>query len=288
MEKMEEPKNENEKKETIGFILTRHVRDEYTNQYWNECIRCIRRLYLQEMIVIIDDASIKNHVRTFDTTSLENVIIVDSEFPPGVGELLPYYYFWRYHYFDFAVILHDSAFIQQLLPLRLLVAREYEIVPLWHFIKHRHENLKRTMQMASALQFGQRIREHLSKSGSFLSISISMGDDESYSGCFGCQAFIKHTCLIRLQEEYHLFNLIPIIKCRADRCCLERILGAIIYDYLENIKQIKQINIKERKPMKSLLGEIYNYSKLNYSYSEYQNNKPMLQMLPIIKVWTGR
>jgi len=92
-----------------GFIITRHVNSEKTNNYWNLCIQSIRRFYspYKYKIVVIDDNSNKDFVKA--ETNYANVIYIQSEFL-GRGELLPYYYFYKYHFFEYAVIIHDSLF----------------------------------------------------------------------------------------------------------------------------------------------------------------------------------
>ena len=75
-----------------GFIITRHVNSELTNKYWNNCVKCIRRFYPYRKIVIIDDNSNKDFVKSF--YNFDNVEIIESKFP-GRGELLPYYYFHK-------------------------------------------------------------------------------------------------------------------------------------------------------------------------------------------------
>ena len=42
---------------SYGFIITRHVNSELTNQYWNQCVKLIRTHYPLKKIVIIDDNS---------------------------------------------------------------------------------------------------------------------------------------------------------------------------------------------------------------------------------------
>jgi hypothetical protein len=95
---------------TYGFIITRHVSSNKTNQYWNHAVRSIRRFYPFRKIVIIDDNSNQNYVKA--DFEYKNIQIVQSEYH-GRGELLPYYYFYKHKYFSNAVILHDSVFFKK-------------------------------------------------------------------------------------------------------------------------------------------------------------------------------
>ena len=75
---------------SIGFIILRHVDSAKTNEYWQECYKCIRNVYPDTKIVIIDDDSNPEFVT--NGVSLINTIIIESEFKKR-GELLPYYYY---------------------------------------------------------------------------------------------------------------------------------------------------------------------------------------------------
>jgi len=94
---------------SFGFIILRYVNSEETNKYWIESYVCIRSLYPDSMIIIIDDNS--NYI-FITKIPLKNTRIIESEFK-GAGELLPYIYFLKYRYFDTAVIIHDSVFIKK-------------------------------------------------------------------------------------------------------------------------------------------------------------------------------
>ena len=48
-----------------GFIITRHVNSELTNKYWNNCVKCIRHFYPYRKIIIIDDNSKKDYLKSF-------------------------------------------------------------------------------------------------------------------------------------------------------------------------------------------------------------------------------
>ena len=47
----------------FGFIITRHVNSELTNNYWNHSVKLLRSLYPLRKIVIIDDNSDYNFVK---------------------------------------------------------------------------------------------------------------------------------------------------------------------------------------------------------------------------------
>lgn len=95
---------------SFGFIITRHVNNYNTNKYWNHNIKLIRTYYPNTTIIIIDDNSDQNFIKS--EFNYKNVIFINSEYP-GRGELLPYIYYLKNKWFDKAIILHDSTFIHK-------------------------------------------------------------------------------------------------------------------------------------------------------------------------------
>ena len=254
--------------DTYGFIITRHVNSENTNKYWNNCVRCIRRFYPCRKIVIIDDNSNKEFLKPF--ANYINVEIVESEFP-GRGELLPYYYFLKNKYFNNAIIIHDSVFFHSRINFENVIG--FKVIPFWHFNPDTLD-LDNTIRISSRLKNFGSINDKLTLSNNVLGLNHL-----KWYGCFGCQSFINHNFLTYIQEKYSITNLITQVKCRPDRCCLERIMGVIFFTENEKIVTVK-----------SLLGDIMLCpQKFSYTYDKYINdikNKKLPQR--IVKVWTGR
>ena len=71
---------------TVGFIILRHVNNAVTNEYWIYSYNCIRKLYPENEIMIIDDNSKYQFVTPIN---LYKTSIIQSEYPKR-GELLPY------------------------------------------------------------------------------------------------------------------------------------------------------------------------------------------------------
>jgi len=251
-----------------GFIITRHVNSEKTNKYWNRCVRCIRKFYPFKKIIIIDDNSVQSFVK--EESIYTNVEVIHSEFP-GRGELLPYYYFYKNHFFNNAVIIHDSVFFHKRINFEIV---KYNAIPIWHFNQDK-ENLDNTIRLAKALKNSTAVIESLLDS----SISILGLGRNKWFGCFGLQSYINHNFLTTIQEKYSLFNLLNFVKNRNDRCCMERIIGIIFFNSQKNLYKNK-----------SLLGNIMTYSKWGYTFEQYckfletKKSAPS----PLVKVWTGR
>lgn len=250
----------------FGFIITRHVKDKTTNEYWNRCVKSIRHFYPFKKIIIIDDNSKKEFVSSQET--YDNVHVLNSIYK-GRGELLPFLYLYKHSFFPNAVILHDSVFFQKRINFEKLY--KFGVLPLWHF--DYRENTNKCVEICSSLNFSEQIIDKLHYNP-VQQFGFKPGD--KWYGCFGVQCYIETDFLQRIQEKYKLNKLIPKITNRNERCCLERIMGIIFF--LENNKLFQ-------KP--SLLGNIFNYQKWKYTYEEYKS-KNNYSSLPLIKVFTGR
>lgn len=253
--------------ESYGFIITRHVNSEKTNKYWNQCVKLIRTFYPHRKIVIIDDNSNYNYVK--EEFNYQNVQFIQSEFP-GRGELLPYYYYLKYKFFKNAVIIHDSVFFHRRIHFELL--NGVKVLPLWFFHPDT-ENINNTTRISSHLNHYQSISPKLSKDITLLGLS-----HDKWIGCFGVQCYIHLPFLEYIEHKYKITRLIQCVKCRADRCCLERIFGCIFSTESPTLYK-----------KKSLLGNIMKYYKWGYSYGEYVNDlKRGIVPKAVVKVWTGR
>jgi hypothetical protein len=254
--------------ESYGFIITRHVNSEKTNKYWNKCVRCIRSFYPLKKIIIIDDNSNYNLVKA--DFEYDNIQIVQSEFP-GRGELLPYYYYFKNHFFENAVIIHDSIFFHKRIKFERLIG--YNVVPLWHFPADK-ENIGNTLLISNKLKNSLEIQKKLTLNENILGFN-----HQQWYGCFGVQTFINYNFLKYIEQKYSLFNLLSIVKNRKDRCSLERIFGAIFFNE-ENYKLSK---------IRSVFGDINNHQKWKYTFDDYENDVRQKKISKVIvKVFTGR
>jgi hypothetical protein len=84
---------------------------------------------------------------------------------------------------------------------------------------------------------------------------------------------------LHIERKYKITNLLSNILCRADRCCLERILGCIFST--EYPKVLK---------MKSLLGDITKrVGFYKYTFDKYNEHlKKGIVPRAIVKIWSGR
>jgi hypothetical protein len=253
--------------DNFGFIITRHVNSEKTNKYWNHNVKLLRTLYPNIKIVIIDDNSNYDFVKP--EFEYKNLDIIQSEFP-GRGELLPYFYYLKDKFFKNAVIIHDSVFLHKRIDFNKF--NGIEVMPMWFFNPDK-ENVENTKRIASYLKNNIVIKNKISKELHILGLRR-----DEWFGCFGVQSYINLSFLQRIQEKYNIINLVKAVTCRADRCSLERIFGAIFFT--ESPRLLSK---------KSLLGNIMTYQQWGYSFHDYMVDfKKKTIPCHVIKVWTGR
>jgi len=107
---------------------------------------------------------------------------------------------------------------------------------------------------------------------------ISLMPKQNWYGCFGAQSYINRNFLLHLEMKYGITNMIHQVKCRSDRCCLERIMGCIFFTDNQKISG-----------KKSLFGDIMKYQTWGYTFDEYIDNlKKGTIPRNVVKVWTGR
>ena len=253
-----------------GFIISRHVTSANTNNYWNNAVICIRKLYPIRKIVIIDDNSNYNFVKSF--YDYKNVTFIQSEFEKS-GELLPYYYFHKYKFFKNAVIIHDSIFIHKRFAFEKILG--IPCIPLWHFDADKEELQDRNF-LVKNLTNNEIIKYKLSLDNKNY---IFNENDKNWNGCFGVQSFINLNFLEKIEEKYSILSLVDYVNTRQRRCALERIFGAVFST------ECKYLNNN-----KSLFGNIFRYCKWGYTFNEYLKDKYTKKIIyrPIVKVWTGR
>lgn len=240
---------------TRGFIIIRHVINELTNGFWQECYRGIRQFYT-DPILIIDDSSKKEFLT--DIPLINCAVIYDMEHK-GVAELLPYYYFHTLHPFDEAVIIHDSVFLQH--PLSFTLQPDEPVRFLWS-IPHYWDD-----------EIFPLIDRLLQSSPQYTDLIAFYHKKNMWRGGFGVMSIIRWDFIDLLHRTHHLFDiLLPKIEKRDDRSALERVLPLLAqYHYPDCMFQ---------------LGDIFHYSKFGLTYHE--SRAPEFRRYPLLKVWSGR
>jgi hypothetical protein len=202
---------------TLGFIILRYVNSVETNQYWINCYDCIRKLYPENYIVIIDDNS---KYKFITPKALYKTTIIISEFPQR-GEILPYYYYLKNKLFDTAVIIHDSVFIQK--PIDFTVDK-YKILLDFHLGRHDIEDETKMLKVFNDEEL------------------LEFYHQDSWVGCFGAMTVITHDFLRDLNNKYDISLLLNHIFTRWNRCSCERVIGCLL---------------QKHHPNETLIGNLY-------------------------------
>uniref|UniRef100_A0A6C0D266 Glycosyltransferase 2-like domain-containing protein n=1 Tax=viral metagenome TaxID=1070528 RepID=A0A6C0D266_9ZZZZ len=249
-----------------GFVICRHVNQKKVNDYWKECIRCIRRFHPTSRIIIIDDYSNPEMIDKEEERRIlmndTHITIIQSEFK-GAGELLPYYYFHKYRWFEYAIIIHDSVFLNSPMTSKLthMYTTDSNIAFLWSFKVRGFDDNNMIDHYLQLLEG----RDELFK----------IRKMDKWKGCFGVMTCIRLSFIDKLVEDHRLFDiLLPRIKTRNDRMTMERVMSIIIHAHME------------REDVDTFFGDIHDFCRWGYNYEDYKNK--VLDHLPIIKVWTGR
>lgn len=234
----------------MGFVVVRHVRDRTTGMYWLEAVRCIRRFYPGAPIVVVDDNSDPRFTR--DELRPPNCAVVASEYP-GRGEILGYYYYWKHKWFERAVIMHDSVFIQQKVGLECPTVRF-----LWHFETKHFDDVPL-------------ITKYLNKVDPCY---VPLFEDKAaWKGCFGVMSVIRHDFLIKISG---IFALLDEVEDRHKRMAVERVFAVMCAYHQPALPP-------------SLMGNIHdNPLGWGYGFASYQRERNRVPMPALVKVWSGR
>ena len=246
---------------SLGFIMTRHVNSELTNNYWKECYLAIRRFYPLDIVMIIDDDSDPDYIDS-SGLNIENCFFVRSEFP-RCGEFLAYYYFYKFKLFEKAVILHDSVFFQKRVDFDEIDGCRF----LWHFERHSWDIEEIEIGLLSKLKDPEKV-------------IAFYHEKKKWNGCFGLQMVCSLNWLDTMETTYGLLNLVHHIQDRTTRSCMERVIGCIATYHDHTLIAYT-----------SLYGSIFRYLIWGYDYDTYQREKDTVdyvKKLPLIKIWTSR
>ena len=242
----------------FGFIITRCVKIKEDNQIWKNCYNSIRKFY-KEKILIITDGSNKELI---EDIPLENVTLIDSEFP-GAAEVLPYYYFNKLKPFKKAVCLLDSMWFTQFYDFNKYDLKD--VVFLVHFSQphvHRYEDKE--------LELAQVVGDDV----------VNMYHTDNWLPCFGGSSYITLEFLEKLEDKFHFLVFVNYLGKekieRSYRHSFERIFAVMCYLLSSTIKD---------KPEPSLFGD----SKYMYTTHDlkdlntYDNIKPNSYLIKLLR-----
>lgn len=244
--------------ESVGFIITRHVNSTFTNNFWITCINRIRIFYPTVLIVIVDNNSNYDFI-SYPTNFLENCIVIDSEYKYS-GELSPYYYFYHNKWFEKAICIHDTFFINHLID----ISNVNNIKYLYGFeswqIYHERPNIETLLMSLNH-------KDEL----------FNLLNNGNWVGCRGVMSVIKHSYIKKLSDKYNLFTIMPKMKIKDDRQAVERILGIVCFHDKE--LTVENASIYGMSFCENLIYEYHTYmdalnsNSLNINHQKIQGNR---------------
>ena len=240
------------------FVILRCIREEKDKELWRRCYTSIRYFYDMAKIIIIDDNS-----RLTDEYDMrvEETTIIKSDFA-GAAEVLPFYYFLKYHWADRMIILHDSMFIKRPFTTDELAGK---IKFLWHFDRHEYDDNAKIDKIIEFIPYSSEL------------ISLRKCTRE-WNGCFGLAMIIDWTLIKELDDKYGIASLlVHHIKSRDDRMAYERIFGLVVFK--------EQLVTKTNC---SMFGSIHNYAGSWQADFEWQMTNQHLYPYAVMKTWSGR
>jgi hypothetical protein len=235
----------------MGFILLRHVNTPKSDWFWQESYYAIRKYYPDHKIVIIDNQSNPLFLSDIPMTNTE---IVNSPYDQR-GEFAPFYYFLKEKWFETAVIVHDTAYLQRPIPWE---TEKYRFFWGFHFKDHKVQRRKEALEMIDSLDNADQVRAFYDQ-------------PEEWCGALGSMMSVRHEFLVALEEKYHWTRWIDVIVNKNYREAMERVLPCLMQN--------------ESRPPRFVVA-IDMFSHLPYGLPFDDRHKH--RHLDVIKVWGSR
>lgn len=218
----------------LGFIILRHVSDIRSKELWYLSYQCVRKLYPENPILIIDDHSNYNYIDINIEKKLINTTIIENT-KPGRGEILPYLYYLENKIAEKIIFLQDSTFITK----KIDVSNIKNFKSLWYF-KHKYDRYCSTRGNFTVL---------LSKLLNGDKLIKFMVNENKWFGSTGAQTIISYDYLKKIDNMYDLKRVQYYIKKRRQRMDFERILSIILWSLQDKvIKNGEESYFGDRNP----------------------------------------
>jgi len=201
---------------SFGFIFTRCVKKEEDNKIWITCYNNIRKVYSEPILIISDNCN-KDLI---ENISLQNTMVIDSEFN-GSAEVLPYYYFYKLRPFNKAVIIHDSMIVHKKFDYDNYDLKD--VIFLWHFEKDK-------------IHFADEERELLMLTNN--DDIIRLYDSHKWAGSLGGTSFITYDFVKLLQDKFNFLEYVHYLCIRREyRHSFERAFAVLCWYLSDSIRK---------------------------------------------------
>lgn len=247
----------------IGFIIVRHVENEFQDRYWKECYTSIRKFHTDKKIVIIDNNSDYKFIDS--TFKMINCEVINSEIPES-RFFAPFYYLLTNKFdFEIGIILHDGIIFTDYMRFDDINESKF----LWHFSTKQEQN--NILRLISKLE------------NSNLLLNTYKNND--WVGSLGGMGVFNISFLKTLEKIYKITNLKTEIISNVDAMDWERLIGVIM---CTNSKLIKN-NYSYMNECVDINNNITNNINWAYSFEQYLNDKISCNLQkPIVKIFGRR
>jgi hypothetical protein len=232
-----------------AFIVLRCTRSEEQFVVFQNLIQSLSVHYPEAKRIVIDDHST---VGGDAAESSRDYLVISSEFSPGSGEILPFFYFHKHGIewgVETACILHDSVVLNGAFQVHASV----KFAPLWHFTIH------------GSYRFPPFVADS----------KVISSDEFAGDGCFGAMCILSRHFLHEKVTERALGRLCRKISHRGQRMVVERLIAAMFAD-------------KDSVP--SLFGNIGHHPYAWKCSPQFLNtlSPEIRSRSPLLKLWYGR
>jgi hypothetical protein len=228
---------------SFGFIIPTYISTPESEQCLVNCLECIRK-YHSELIVLVNNGSsidINEVSKVFD-----NVKIVDPD-DTSRGEINAYVMFHRHKYFDKAVIMQDSLFLNK----KMVSIDKVDTVKFikyftdhikdWHKVKEPKTDYNARHSIITHDDLVLHLIESVSKRDRpdfYEFAKARYKNKRSWVGCFGINLIVDHSFLSRVHQNTLMLDYYKIVKDKRDRMAMESTLP-IHFLYLVNLNVLK-------------------------------------------------
>jgi hypothetical protein len=224
---------------SFGFVVTTFCTEQKHLDMLRGCLDSIRKVYPDILIVVVDDFSTLDVIPI--CSDFNNVKYVKAK--RKAYELAGYDMFLNDKWFDTGIFIHDTMHLKKELP----HIGEFNVKAIWSFRFHQticnSDGLAITMRSLPEPQNEFNVKHGIQCSDQLCKFLVSQLPDSEFRenfdyvyyhknywlSCFGMMTIMKHEQLVKMYEITKILEIIPFIKDRHDRFCLEYIFGIAIH-----------------------------------------------------------
>lgn len=215
-----------------GFIIPTCIKKKQHLLTLIKCIDSLQKFHSNEKIVIIiDHASTIKNIESY--INYQNIIFENDPNLKSPADMLFFYYFLKNKYFNTAIIIQDSMFVQSKFN-ENDIEKIKNIKYMWHFTNHRKQWVKIKEPTSeyntnnNIITHDDLINHYIDKyknifCDSYNYIKKTYNDKNKWSGSLGCCCIINIDFLKKVQNDTRIIDVMLQMKNNRDRRTMESI-----------------------------------------------------------------